>query len=32
MAQINITLDQEELLELLSGNREKGFKLLVKNS
>lgn len=30
MAQINITLDQEELLELLSGNREKGFKLLVK--
>ena len=30
MAQINITLDQDELLELLSGNREKGFKLLVK--
>ena len=29
MTQINLTLDQEELLELLSGNREKAFKHLV---
>lgn len=29
MTQLNLTLDQEELLELLSGNREKAFKHLV---
>lgn len=29
MTQLNITLDQEELLELLSGNREVAFKHLV---
>lgn len=29
MAQINLTLDQEELLELLAGNREEAFKHLV---
>lgn len=29
MAQINLTLEQEELLELLAGNREEAFKHLV---
>ena len=29
MAQINITLSQEELLQVLSGNREEAFKLLL---
>lgn len=29
MAQVNLTLEQEELLELLAGNREEAFKHLV---
>lgn len=29
MTQLNLTLDQEELLELLAGNREKALKHLV---
>lgn len=32
MAQINITLNQEEILQLLSGNREDAFKELLQNS
>lgn len=29
MAQVNITLSQEEVLQVLSGNRDKAFKYLV---
>ena len=32
MAQINITLNQEEILQLLSGNREDAFKKLLQDS
>lgn len=32
MAQINITLNQDEILQLLSGNREDAFKELLQNS
>ena len=30
MAQVNITLSNEEVLQVLSGNRDEAFKLLVK--
>ena len=29
MAQINITLNQEEILEVLSKNRDEAFKIIV---
>lgn len=29
MAQVNITLSHEEVLQILSGNRDDGFKILV---
>ena len=29
MAQVNITLSQEEVLQVLSGNRDEAFKYLV---
>lgn len=29
MAQINITLNQEEILEILSKNRDEAFKIIV---
>lgn len=29
MTQVNITLSQEEVLQVLSGNRDDAFKLLV---
>ena len=32
MAQINITLNQEEILQLLKNNSQETFKLLLENS
>ena len=32
MAQFNITLNQEEMLQLLSANREEAFRRMLQNS